>query len=1068
MSSVVTPNKKMMTKTINQLMNAKPTNIEEDVYQLTILDELTSDSYLWNYSWSSDQSNKRVCIPSAEYKIKDEFKAYFRQNDKTPHELWLQKLRLLEKLGYADEATDVKRLINRIFTKEKYEELDQQDLTNDALNDALDENVISYIILPSLKGNLIETTASIKLQATGKRVVANIVAISDDEVECIQQNYKNYIRIIKHRNHHEINAAFKAGGRFEISIVRADREFSNKATLINLGIHLAYCSKAKYIGLLESGDILLRNHADIMTFTLDQTDASLVHCDLHFVNKEGKFIDMNADTSEANRARWTAYTRDNFNQESIDELKQCSFIHVSGIMFHTKALIDLERKTYLCDPRFDKYSTIQEMILRLDHIASDNPNKQIIAYYPDKLLKARTEKYSNIGNLAQLKLHPQQKNILILCYLDNISRGLEPSLSKRTKIVANSEQQDVYMCVHDLDSTHITIYKVGHEHLRFEFENRHELLNHLSSLSPANNILFDEIIIYNWHFLEDFYDTNFNTDPMTIEAFTESFLMAEVVYPDKDCNIKELEIVNRKYRQILATQYNSESLASLTREQKLEFLKTYNLRPRIRNINQFERKIYSQNGEDGIINSIFAKIGLTNKFFVEFGVGNGTECNTRYLREKKNWVGLMMDGRENPPANVKRELITAENIQHLFKKYNVPKEFDLLSIDLDMNDFWVWHAIKEYKPRVVTIEYNSTIPFYESKVVNYDSQGVWDGTNFFGASLKAMIELGKAKGYTLVGCDNRGINAFFVADNLISDHFDIPNQQQLYRSPTWGPIENGIHTGHPKSSRNMLVLSTKLIDNTLTFEAKDESLTEKREIQLLLKKLYPIASDKELIRLGPKEDGGYLVPNDFVGIEACFSPGVADSSGFEKDCADLGMKVFLADKSVDKPAEAHELFYFTKKFIGITSNDEFMTLDDWVTLYLSEKNSDLLLQIDIEGDEYEVFLCTSGSLMQRFRIIVAEFHFLDELWNNAFFARAKQVFEKILQTHVCVHIHPNNYCSPIQKEGLIIPPVMEFTFLRNDRVNQSWFRGDFPNPLDYDNFNHIPSLTLPKCWHSGE
>jgi len=1053
----------MITRTINQLINAKQTKSEEDAYQVTILDELTSDSYLCNYSWSFEQSQAGVCIPSAECQVKNEFEAYFRESDRMPYDLWRQKLPLLEKLGYADEANDVKQLINRVFTKEKSEEVHREYLTNDSL----DENVISYVVVPSLKGHFIETLTSIKLQTTGKRVIANIVAVSDDEVEFIKYNYQNCIRNVKYHNHQEVNPAFKAGGMFEINIVRADRQFSNKATLINLGIRLAYYDKAKYIGLLESGDILLRNHAYLTTFTLEQTGARLVHCDLHFVDKDGKFIDMDADTEEAKRARWTAYTRDNFNQESIDDLKQCSFIHISGILFHTKDLIDLERKTYLCDPRFDKWSTIQEMILRLDNITRDDPNRQTITYYPDKLVKARTQKY-NIESLIHFKLHPQRKNILILCYLDHVSRDLEPLLSKRATITANSEQQDVYMCAHDLDSTQIILYKVGHEHLRFEFENRHELLNYLSSLSPGNNILFDEIRVYNWHFLEDFYNTNFNTDPIKIEAFTKKFLMAEVLYPDRDDNIKELEIINRKYRQILTTQYNSESFASLTREQKLEFVNTHNLRPKIKSINQFEKRIYSQNGEDGIINGIFTKIGLTNKFFVEFGVGNGTECNSRYLREKKNWTGLMMDGNENPRENVKREFITAENIQDLFEKYNVPQEFDLLSIDLDFNDFWIWNAIKDYKPRVVVIEYNSTIPFSESKVVKYDTQATWDGTNFFGGSLAAMIQLGQAKGYTLVGCDNRGINAFFVADDLISDHFDLPKQEQLYRSPTWGEIENGIHIGHRKSLRNMVELPTTLVDITPIFEAKDESLTEKSELQLLLRKLYPIVSDKELIRLGPKQDGGYLVLNDFIGIEACFSPGVAYSSGFEKDCANLGMKVFLADKSVEGPAETHQLFHFTKKFIGITSNDEFITLDDWVTSSIPEQNSDLLLQIDIEGGEYEVFLSASGALMQRFRIIVAEFHYLDRLWDQAFFERAKQVFDKILGTHACMHIHPNNYCSPIQKDGLIIPPVMEFTFLRNDRINKynSSYQRAFPNPLDCDNFNTHPPLVLPKCWYS--
>ncbi|NEQ38025.1 MAG: hypothetical protein F6K40_17865 [Okeania sp. SIO3I5] len=244
-------------------------------------------------------------------------------------------------------------------------------------------------------------------------------------------------------------------------------------------------------------------------------------------------------------------------------------------------------------------------------------------------------------------------------------------------------------------------------------------------------------------------------------------------------------------------------------------------------------------------------------------------------------------------------------------------------------------------------------------------------------------------------------------------------------------------------------------------------MTDESNIRVLLKNLYPLSTDKELIRLGPKTDGGYLVPNDLEGIQACFSPGVSFVSGFEKDCAELGMKVFLADQSVDRPADEHKLFNFTKKYVGAISNDHFMTLDEWVASSLTETNSDLLLQIDIEGYEYEVFLSTSENLMQRFRIIVAEFHSLDQLWNGPFFNLARSTFNKILQTHKCIHIHPNNCHSPLQKKGINIPRTMEFTFLRIDRIEHSSYQNKFPNSLDYDNTAN-PSLVLPKCWYSEE
>jgi len=263
-------------------------------------------------------------------------------------------------------------------------------------------------------------------------------------------------------------------------------------------------------------------------------------------------------------------------------------------------------------------------------------------------------------------------------------------------------------------------------------------------------------------------------------------------------------------------------------------------------INLHEKTIYSQNGEDGIIEYIFSRIGTTNKFSVEFGVENGFECNTVYLLEKKGWKGLMMDsGIEqkikwkniikkiwsnkklgftenikrdikflkkvtsrpkrfvNFQLDVKIEKVTAENIQNLFQKYNVPKDFDLLSIDIDFNDYWIWKAIVDFFPRVVVIEYNSSISSAESRVVSYNPDAVWDGTNYFGSSLLALKNLGLKKGYTLVGCNNIGVNAFFCKSELV-DGIKIKDIQDLYRSPKYGKIVNNVYVGHPESNKKMI------------------------------------------------------------------------------------------------------------------------------------------------------------------------------------------------------------------------------------------------------------------------
>lgn len=241
-------------------------------------------------------------------------------------------------------------------------------------------------------------------------------------------------------------------------------------------------------------------------------------------------------------------------------------------------------------------------------------------------------------------------------------------------------------------------------------------------------------------------------------------------------------------------------------------------------------------------------------------------------------------------------------------------------------------------------------------------------------------------------------------------------------------------------------------------------LTDKNELLALLRKLKPVYSGKALIRLGPHGDSGYLVPDDLEGISACFSPGVGKLSGFEKDCADLGMQVFLADKSVAQPPEKHSRFRFENKFIGASNGKNHITLDQWVLASVAVSERELILQMDIEGGEYEVFLNASNDLLKRFRIIVVEFHALNELWNKAFFDLAATVFDKLLQTHTCVHNHPNNCCGSIKLKGIEIPLISELTFLRNDRLTENTFVQQFPNPLDVDNTEN-PFLALPECWY---
>lgn len=183
-----------------------------------------------------------------------------------------------------------------------------------------------------------------------------------------------------------------------------------------------------------------------------------------------------------------------------------------------------------------------------------------------------------------------------------------------------------------------------------------------------------------------------------------------------------------------------------------------------------ERRVTSQCGEDGVLAAIFARCGVTDRYYVEFGCGDGVQCNTRQLR-LQGWTGLLMDGAARPGADdvvIHAHWITAENVNELFDGHGVPAEPDLMSIDLDGNDYWVWSAIRR-RPRVVVAEYNGNLAADRALTVPYDPEHRWDGSDFYGASLLALVKLARQKGYTLVYCTTSGVNAFFVRDDLVGD-----------------------------------------------------------------------------------------------------------------------------------------------------------------------------------------------------------------------------------------------------------------------------------------------------------
>jgi hypothetical protein len=220
-------------------------------------------------------------------------------------------------------------------------------------------------------------------------------------------------------------------------------------------------------------------------------------------------------------------------------------------------------------------------------------------------------------------------------------------------------------------------------------------------------------------------------------------------------------------------------------------------------LNRAEARAYSQNGEDGIVAWLFSHVGAPNRTFVEFGIEDGRECNTANLSLTFGWRGLLMEADANhverarafyagrAEVRIVHAEVTPGSIDGLLREHG-PGDVDLLSLDIDGNDYWVWQAITGAEPRAVVIEYNAsfgpdravTVP-YRDGFARYGEHG----SGFYhGASLAALAKLGEDKGYVLVGCDSRGVNAFFVRRELA-----VGDVRPLTSREAWFPLWERAH-----------------------------------------------------------------------------------------------------------------------------------------------------------------------------------------------------------------------------------------------------------------------------------
>ena len=275
--------------------------------------------------------------------------------------------------------------------------------------------------------------------------------------------------------------------------------------------------------------------------------------------------------------------------------------------------------------------------------------------------------------------------------------------------------------------------------------------------------------------------------------------------------------------------------------------------------------------------------------------------------------------------------------------------------------------------------------------------------------------------------------------------------------------KNDIKRSFNRSIKNLLLRHGILCSRVIPISNLDE----------FFPMVWPVPIGNDFVRLGAEHDGGYVIPNDLDGIKACFSPGVGGTTDFEEDMARLGIPSFMADGSINELPNQNSKFHFTKKYLGDRNTETEMRLADWISNEFRDEPGDFILQMDIEGAEYAVIYDTPLEVLRKFRILAIEFHHLDLLVSEGGFDLIRCAFAKILESFSVVHIHPCNNIKPISVDKFFIPTQMEFTFLRNNRIESmaremgNEFKFSYPHKLDSPNSPKRFDYPLPKCWYTS-
>ena len=288
----------------------------------------------------------------------------------------------------------------------------------------------------------------------------------------------------------------------------------------------------------------------------------------------------------------------------------------------------------------------------------------------------------------------------------------------------------------------------------------------------------------------------------------------------------------KKLKNLLGFNFLEKQLLELKILSSKSYINQIKIMSPIKELSDVEFKVFSQFGDDGILQYLIHFLNIPSNFqtFVEFGVENYEEANTRFLLMNNNWRGLIMDGLEKNIQHVtqssyywqhditaKAAFIDKENINELISNSGFYGDIGILSIDIDGNDYWIWNEIIIVKPIIVVAEYNSIFGCEFSLSVPYHQSFVRSKAHYsnlyWGCSLAALNHLAVKKGYVFSGCNGAGNNAYFVRNDYVNNYVPRPS------------LENGFKESKFRESRDK--------SGSLTFLNSSDRLKVIRDLPLI-------------------------------------------------------------------------------------------------------------------------------------------------------------------------------------------------------------------------------------------